>query len=152
MEIIRHLSNEELTDLVIDSDQQSLRQTLEALPGWARTATERNDEFWQDQRAAIRSRISAPQRRPVRRLPMLAGAAAAAMMVLAGMMLDRASVVPTQNAQVDSDHELLVEVERVVHSDGPAALEPAALLAEEMVQQLPAANFPVRKKEPRHEN
>jgi hypothetical protein len=74
------------------------------------------------------------------------------MMVLAGMMLDRASVVPPQKGQVDPDHELLVEVERVVHSDGPAALEPAALLAEEMVQQLPATDFPVGKKEPSHEN
>src|SRR4029077_8519934 len=32
MEIIRHLSNEELTDLTIESDQRSLQPTLEALP------------------------------------------------------------------------------------------------------------------------
>src|SRR5439155_15641041 len=32
--------------------------------------------------------------------------------------------------RVDPDHELLIEVERVVQIDGPAALEPAALLAE----------------------
>ena len=38
MEIIRHLSNEELTDLTIESDQRALRQTLEALPEWARAS------------------------------------------------------------------------------------------------------------------
>ena len=42
MEIIRHLSNEELTDLTIESDQRSLRPTLEALPEWARASAERD--------------------------------------------------------------------------------------------------------------
>ena len=41
MEIIRHLSNEELTDLTVESDQRSLRSTLEALPEWARASTDR---------------------------------------------------------------------------------------------------------------
>ncbi len=41
---------------------------------------------------------------------------------------------------MDPDHELLIEVERAVQTDGPLALEPAALLAEEMVQDLPARN------------
>jgi hypothetical protein len=66
-------------------------------------------------------------------------------------MLDRVSVVPPYQAQVDPDHELLVAVERAVHNDGPAALDPAALLAEEMVQDI-AARPPIRKKEPTHEN
>ena len=67
-------------------------------------------------------------------------------------MLDRASVVPPHEAQMDPDHELLVAVERAVHNDGPAALDPAALLAEEMVQDIAAARPPIRKKEPTHEN
>jgi hypothetical protein len=45
-----------------------------------------------------------------------------------------------------------MEVERIVQIDGPLALEPAALLAQEMVQDLPARNYPIRKKEPRNEN
>ena len=40
---------------------------------------------------------------------------------------------------MDPDHELLLAVERAVHNDGPAALDPAALLAEEMVQDIAAA-------------
>jgi len=35
MEIIRHLTNEELTDLALASDQQSLRLEIEALPEWS---------------------------------------------------------------------------------------------------------------------
>ncbi|MGC2184193.1 MAG: hypothetical protein WA637_13005 [Terriglobales bacterium] len=156
MEIIRHLSHDELTDLVIQSDQQALRPTLEALPEWARTSSERTEEFWQRQRDVIWARISSldrhPQGRMVRRPLVLACSVVAAMVLLAGLMLDRASLAPPPRAQVDPDHELLMAVERAVHNDGPAALDPAALLAEEMVQDLPAAHSPIRKKEPTHEN
>ncbi len=156
MEIIRHLSNEELTDFTIESDQRALRSTLETLPDWAQASTERPEEFWQKQRSMIWSRISSPESgsstRSVRRLPVLAWSTVAALVLLAGLMLDRASVVPPHQAQVDPDHELLVAVERAVHNDGPAALDPAALLAEEMVQDIAAARPPIRKKEPTHEN
>jgi hypothetical protein len=158
MEIIRHLSTEELRDLAIESDQHALRPTLEALPEWARASTERPEEFWEAQRRAIWSRISAPERSEesgrVRRSPVLAWAALAAMIVLSGLLLNRAPLVPPQTAQVhaDPDHELLLAVERAVHSEGPAALDPAALLAEEMVQNIASAHAPIRKKEPTHEN
>ncbi|MGH9547183.1 MAG: hypothetical protein ACRD23_18405 [Terriglobales bacterium] len=157
MEIIRHLSNEELTDLVIQSDQQALRQTLAALPDCAGAATERPEEFWQQQRDIVWSRISALDRHPenfaVRRSLLLAWSAVAAMLILAALMLGRpSSVPPPRKAQVDPDHELLMAVEHAVHNDGPAALDPAALLADEMVQDLPAAHPPIRRKEPTHEN
>ena len=155
MEIIRHLSNEELTDLTIESDQSSLRPTLEALPEWARASTEQAEEFWQTQRSIVWSRISSSESaaatRLVRRSPLLAWPAAVALVLLAGLLLDRSSIAPPHKTQVDPDHELLLAVERAVHNDGPAALEPAALLAEEMVQDI-AARPPIRKKEPAHEN
>ena len=155
MEIIRHLSHEELSDLVIQSDQEALRPLLDALPELARTSAERPEQFWQEQRVAVWSRIARdrnPHDRKVRRPLVLAWSALAAMVLLAALMLDRASGAPPPMAQVDPDHELLLAVERAVHNDGPAALDPAALLAEEMVQDLPAAHSPVRKKEPTHEN
>lgn len=156
MEIIRHLSNEELIDLVIESDQQALRQTLEALPEWVRTSAERPEDFWQQQRSAVWSRISSPEvskaNLPARRSPVPAWSVLAAMVLLAALMLDRASSVRPHPAQVDPDHELLMAVERAVYNDGPAALAPAALLAEEMVQDLPAAPSPNLKKESTHEN
>jgi len=155
MEIIRHLSNEELTDLTIESDQSSLRPTLEALPEWARASTEQAEEFWQTQRSIVWSRISSSESaaatRLVRRSSLLAWPAAVALVLLAGLLLDRGSIAPPHETQVDPDHELLLAVERAVHNDGPAALEPAALLAEEMVQDI-AARPPIRKKEPAHEN
>ena len=156
MEIVRHFSNEDVTDFAIESDQRSLRPTLEALPDWAQTSTERPEEFWQKQRSIVWSRISSPESgsatRLVRRPPVLAWSTVSALVLLAGLMLDRGSLAPPHKARVDPDHELLVAVERAVYNDGPAALEPAALLADEMVQDIPAARPPIRKKEPTHEN
>jgi hypothetical protein len=155
MEIIRHLSNEELTDLTLESDQRSLRPTLEALPEWARASTERSEEFWQQQRNFIWSRISSSENpapgRLLRRSPLLAWSAVTALILLAGFMLNRGSLAPPHKAQVDPDHELLLAVERAVNNDGPAALDPAALLAEEMVQDM-SARPTIHKKEPTHEN
>lgn len=156
MEIIRHLSEDELMDLTIESDRQALRQTLESLPDCARASTERSEEFWQKQREAVWSHISTPQFRAQERLiqwsPALACSALAAIVLLAGLILHRAPATLPREAQIDSDHELLLHVERAMHSDGPAALDPAALLADEMVQDMAAAHSPVRKKEPTHEN
>jgi hypothetical protein len=155
MEIIRHLSNEELTDLTVESDQRSLRSTLDALPEWARASTELPEEFWQEQRSAVWSRISSSEdpatTRLVRRSPLLVWSAVTALVLLAGFMLDRGSLAPPHKAQPDPDHELLLAVERAVYNDGPAALDPAALLAEEMVQDV-SARPPIRKKESTHEN
>jgi hypothetical protein len=155
MEIIRHLSNEELTDLTVESDQRSLRSTLEALPEWAKASTERPDEFWQEQRRIVWSRIASSESlattRLVRRSPLLVWSAVTALVLLAGFMLDRGSLAPPHQAQLDPDHELLLAVERAVNNDGPAALDPAALLAEEMVQDM-AARPTIRKKESTHEN
>ena len=74
------------------------------------------------------------------------------MIAISGWLVQRPLALPTQDVRVDPDHELLMEVERVVQTDGPLALEPAALLAEEMVQELPANNSQNHKKEPSHEN
>jgi hypothetical protein len=156
MEIIRHLSDDELMDLTIESDRQALRSMLESLPDWARTSTEQSEEFWQKQRQAVWSRISTPQFRAQDRLarwsPALVWSALAAIVVLAGLILDHAPATLPREAKVDPDHELLLQVERAVNNDGPAALDPAALLAEEMVQDVAAVHHPVRKKEPTHEN
>ena len=155
MEIIRHLSDEELLDLTIESDWQALRHTLEALPEWVGASADEPEEFWRKQREAVWSRISSPQYRArdymVRWLPAVAWSALAAMVLLAGWMVSRPVTLPRQT-QVDPDHELLMAVERAVHNDGPAALDPAALLADEMVQNMTAINSPARKKEPTHEN
>jgi hypothetical protein len=87
------------------------------------------------------------------RAPILAFALTTAIMAVCGWLLERPLMVPPPSAvYTDPDHELLLEVERMVQIDGPLALEPAGLLAAEMVQDLPARNYPARKKEASDEN
>jgi len=152
MEIIRHLSHDELADRVLARDEQYLRETLETLPACAKTASEQPDEFWDEQRAKVSSRIAEAETRPLQGVPGLAWGAMAAMITVAVLMLHRSPPPQRQETQPDPDHELLIEVERAVQSHGPEALEPAALLAQEMVQARPDADTPIPKKEPTHEN
>ncbi len=159
MKIIRHpdnreeeLANAAIEEVAIENNQPGLRQTLEALPGWAHTASDHDSEFWQQQRTSVWSRISVAENRSAHRAPVLAFALAAALIGAAGWLLERPMIAPPREGYVDPDHELLLEVERMVQIDGPLALEPAALLAQEMVQDLPVRNYPIRKKEPRNEN
>ena len=56
MEIIRHLSDDELAGLTLASDEQYLRETLAKLPACAQTASQQPDEFWQEQRVKVWSR------------------------------------------------------------------------------------------------
>jgi len=150
MQIIRRPQNniDEREDELVEAiarDQQEFRQTLEALPAWGRAATDHGDEFWQRQRSTVWTRISAAEARSAVRAPILAWALIGAMMAVSGWLLERPMIGPPHEAAVDPDHELLMEVERMVQIDGPLALEPAALLAQEMVQDLPGRAYPTRK-------
>ena len=148
MEMIRKLSNEELSELTLASDQRFLQQELAQIPAQARDASERSDEFWAAQRAAVWSKI-ADRERGLLRMPVLAGAAAAAIVAIGVFLIpDKPkSATTVVSSQSISDQELLVQVERVVQSGAPASLEPAGLLMQEMAQYKPTA----RKKES-HEN
>jgi hypothetical protein len=152
MEIIRHLSDDELAVLLLASDQQALRETLERLPGCAQTVTQQPDEFWEKQRAKVWSRVAQEERSVAQRFPVLRWAAVASIIAIAAMMLHREPAPQIRDARVDPDHELLIEVERAVSTGGPEALEPAALLAQEMIQAQPGASAPIHKKELTHEN
>jgi hypothetical protein len=147
VEIIQKLNHEQLSDLILASDQQSLRHELAQLPAQAREAAERSEEFWAAQRAAVWSRISGHER--VRRwMPSLAAAAAAAIIAIAILLAPHKTKPQLVSApQVISDQELLVQVERIVQSETPASLQPAGLLAPELAEYKPT----VQKKES-HEN
>jgi len=151
MEITRHLTNEELTDLALASDEQSLRLEIEALSEWSRTASQQADEFWEKQRAEVWSRINAGEESKSRHALVFAWSAAAAMIAIAGLMLSSSSREPViPQARVDSDQELLMTVERVVQSEALPSLQPAALLTREMVQASSAST--IRKKGLSHED
>jgi len=86
------------------------------------------------------------------KFPVLAWASGATVLVAATLLI---SIVPTVPPRVtaDSDHELMVQLERTLQSEVPVALEPASLLAREIRQnsQLNSSS-PDRKKESSHEN
>ena len=59
---------------------------------------------------------------------------------------------PPPVAQIDSDHELLLEVERAIQSDTPRALEPATLMVEETDGDMPLDPALKNKETRSHEN
>ncbi len=136
MLLTRHLNHEELSQMIFDSDQQRLRQTLAALPEWAQALTQHPDGFWERQRTDIRKRItSVSQRKSTQTVTAWAGALA--IVLLAIFLLSDSSVPRPSSAQNDPDQELLVAVEQSVQSGVPQALEPAAMLAEEISSSQP---------------
>jgi hypothetical protein len=153
MEMIRHLSDEELLDLQLESDQQRLGPILRKLPSVVQAATEQSEQFWAQQRRAVRSRIAQAHRGPAA-LPLLAWATTAALIIAAGLMVDRRPVEPGQapHRQTDVDHELLLHVERTLDNGGPEALEPAAWLATEILKAQAGSISPRSRQEPNHEN
>lgn len=158
MEIVRHLSDEELNDLLLESDRNSLRLALNAMSEDARLAGERPEEFWQQQEKAIWARIAAAKQcRMVAAWPKLGWAVAATIVIASVLLLapghrPAPPIVETQT-QVYDDSDLLIYVERAVQRGGPEALEPAAMLAGEMGAYVPVQSKSVdRKKEINHEN
>jgi hypothetical protein len=136
MHLTRHLSNEELSEMIFDSDQQRLHRTLSVLPEWVRAATAHPDAFWERQQVEIRRRITAvPERSPAQTITAWAGAFA--VVLLAAFLLSDNPTLRPPTAQSDSDQELLVAVEQTVQSGVPAALEPATILADEITRSQP---------------
>jgi hypothetical protein len=136
MQLTRHLSNEELSEMIFDSDLRHLRRTLEALPEWARAAADRPDAFWERQQVEIRKRIArAPQRSSTQTVTAWAGAFA--IVLLAIFLLSDSPATRSSRTQNDPDQALLVAVEQTVQSGVPLALEPAAMLAEEINNSYP---------------
>jgi len=130
MRLTRDLNNEELREMILDSDQRHVQRTLGPLAEWAQTATDYPDAFWERQQTEIRMRIAASQRSPLR--PAAAWASAFAVVLLATICLNSGLTLPRPTAQNDSDQELLVAVEQSLQSGVPQALEPAAMLADEI--------------------
>jgi len=106
------------------------RQTVHA-------ASHRPEAFWQWQRTTIATRRIG--RLGSRRL---AWATAAVAVVLLAILLIEKSSPPKPSAQSDPDHALLVDVERSVRRELPRALEPAALLAQEVSRGAEARSNP----------
>ena len=161
----QHLSDKDLLEVVLDrpsefdahlatcsscrTERERVRRVLRELPALTQNSAQNTEAFWEQQRMAIWAKIDLVE---PRKFPVLAWASAATVLVAATLLI---SIVPTVPPRVtaDSDHELMVQLERRLQSEVPLALEPAALLAREITQnsQLNSSS-PDRKKESSHEN
>ncbi|HEY1463682.1 MAG TPA: hypothetical protein VGF44_09720 [Terriglobales bacterium] len=140
MKILNHLNNEQLTDLLLDSDEKGLRHHISDLPELARTSTERTESFWRQQRMIITGKVAAQKKIGVfGLLPLLAGAAAVVVLAFAMLSSSHHRAAPIVQAQAPSDHDLLLQVEESTQSNGPEALQPASLLADEISQNATGA-------------
>ena len=103
---------------------ERLRAATAAMRDSARTQAGKPEGFWARQRSAAVARGSQLSVRP------LAWAAAVTVAVLAGMLVQEPRPAPPPPP--DPDHALMVAVQRAVNREVPQALEPVALLTQEM--------------------
>jgi hypothetical protein len=135
-----------------DRVEDALRQFAAANREYA----SRPENFWQVQAARIgsaRKDSETNSRRTMALVPSIA-----VLLLAAGAILGRAPGVrpvatpKVATAQVDPDHELLLEVERAIQADTPRALEPVMLMVEESEGNLPLNTSSERKEIRSHEN
>jgi hypothetical protein len=106
-------------------------------PEVRRVVAQKSDEFWDQQRQAIRCAIL-PQAQPRTWRPTTLAWAGVSVLLMLGIFMLNLAPRPEPMGQrtpspiVDPDHLLLMQVERSIELPGPAALEPAALLADEI--------------------
>jgi hypothetical protein len=114
-----------------------LRGLIESLEGAALEANQAlsqtaSRDFWEEQRAAIWRQILSGERNALRWLPVLAGALATVILAIGLGLRPLPRSVGSSEPKPDPDRQLLVDVEQLVESDGPEALEPAARLAQQI--------------------
>lgn len=122
------------------AEEENLRNAVRALAAEVRRAAARPEGFWQAQREAIAAQLQNEGSRRTARAwefafapgKRLAWAGTLAGVALAAVFLTRQRPPEPRVVPVDPDHALLVEVNRSVRREVPRALEPAALLAQEM--------------------
>ena len=149
MEIRPHLSEAELAEFISDPSRglgthleiydsclNEIARLRETVAGMKAT-TDRPQEFWDRQRAAIRNQIAAMHAQPTPISQRLAWVPLLALVVLAAVLLTGGTPAPppiATQAALDPDHELLVAVEQVMQSNGPDALEPATYFIQQISQ------------------
>lgn len=131
MKFVRDLNNEQLIELLLKSDEQYVRRTFGTLAELTREAAEQPDGFWRLQQIQIRTKVSLMEKHSSRAV--MTVASAVALMLLAFVLIKPDSRVAPASPLLDPDQALLISVEHAVRSDVPAALEPAALLSDEII-------------------
>jgi hypothetical protein len=137
------------------SERERVEDALRQFATANREYANRPENFWEQQAARIRARSEAGQRSG---LTMRLVPSAVVLLLLAFAVLTRvpgsrpAAVTTPAAVQTDSDHELLMEVERAVQTDTPLALQPATLMVEESDGNLPLNRTSENKEHRSHEN
>jgi hypothetical protein len=142
------------------AERERMEAALRHFADAHREYANRPESFWEQQAA----RIWAARRESRRgsRLTMALVPSLAVLLLVAFAVLGRAPgvrpvvtatpMVQTPVVQKDSDHELLLEVERAIQTDTPLALEPATLMVDESDSNLPLNTTSQRKDTRSHEN
>ena len=118
----------------VESDRldPEFEATMDFFRGETRIWTDRSDEYWSKQHAAIMNLIG--MRQSVRRIGLNWALAAALLLFGFGLFLFRVPAQPVPDYVGGYDQELLLEVERALDREVPGALEPALLLCDEIEQ------------------
>jgi len=125
----------ELCDACLD-ETSNLREAVRVL----RADEPQDESFWLRQEEAIDARIlrwKTAKATPLRRSIWVAATVAVATLIVAGVLSWHrpATPFPVQQAQTVQDHDLLLRVEQSLSENGPEALAPAAMLAQEISPQ-----------------
>ena len=120
-----------------------------------REYAQRPEDFWELQAGRIRAahrESDSKSRLTMTLVPSVVVLLLAAFAILGRTPGVRPTRPPAPIAQVDADHELLLQVERAIQSDTPRALEPATLMVDESDGNLPLDPALQNKETRSHEN
>jgi hypothetical protein len=133
-------------------ERERLHQQILDFAESARGATDEPGPFWTRQAAHIRSRIEDTPSRPSMAFRLVPALAVLALYAVLLLQNSPTPVPAHQNVSVRSDHDLLVEVERALDRQTPAALEPITLLVEDMSRDTNNPSAKLHKEQPNHVN
>jgi hypothetical protein len=120
--------NKDESDAMIE---ESITEALSELRSAALAASQRPESFWSAQRNAVVAR--ARETRALRWKPGWAWVTAAVLVVvISSVWLEMPRGMPAADFAAGDDQELLYDVERLLNTHVPLALEPAMMLADEI--------------------
>ena len=110
---------------------ESIAEALSELRSAALAASRRPESFWSAQRNAVLARAGVQRGLPWK--PGWAWVAAAALVVIvSSVWLEMPRGMPAPDFAAGDDQELLYDVEQLIKTHVPLALEPAMLIADEI--------------------
>ena len=137
------------------TERERVEEALRQFGAANRDYANRPASFWEQQAASIRAAQQASVRRSRATLALVPSVGV--LLLLGFAVLGRAPgvrpvAVAPPPGQTDSDHELLVGVERAMGMDTPVALQPATLMVEESIGDEPLNSTDESKERRSHEN